>query len=347
MNIRPKHPGSCPTGQRRPRDLASNHGCGKLMAMTPAPITPRRLASLADVPHAIPYQGSKRQLAHAIVPLLPEDTETLLEPFAGSAAVSIAAGHLAIPKRIEIRDINEPLISLWQRILDDPESLASDYARLWEEQLSDPRGFYEEVRTKFNATHEPHFLLYLLARCVKAAVRYNRAGDFNQGADNRRLGAKPATMRTRLVTTSTALTGTIAVASDYTQALADAAIKDVVYMDPPYEGVSNTRDHRYMAGLSRNDFIERLDEALSRDVSFLLSYDGATGDKRYGDKLPDHLKLLHIHLYAGKSSQATLNGQSAHTVESLYLSPALVERLGGPERTIERLTYQAADDRLF
>jgi len=34
-------------------------------------------------------------------------------------------------------------------------------------------------------------------------------------------------------------------------------------------------------------------------------------------------------VHAGPSSQATLNGTGAHTVESIYLSPALVGRLGG------------------
>ncbi|MEU6023489.1 DNA adenine methylase [Micromonospora sp. NPDC047134] len=305
--------------------------------MTPAPIAPRRLPSLDAAPHAIPYQGSKRRLAHAIVLLLPGDTGRLIEPFAGSAAVSIAAAHLAIPKAVEISDINEPLMALWQRILTDPAALADDYESMWNEQLPDPRRYYDEVRTKFNATHEPHFLLYLLARCVKAAVRYNRYGEFNQGADHRRLGAKPTTMRPRLLATSKTLAGATALARDYAESLEAAGSGDVVYMDPPYEGVSNTRDHRYMAGISRESFIATLRNAIDRDVSFILSYDGTTGTKSYGRPLTEVLDLEHLHLYAGKSSQATLNGETAHTVESLYLSPALVSRLGGVAKAIERL----------
>jgi hypothetical protein len=56
-----------------------------------------------SVPHPIPYQGSKRALASAILAYLPEDCVTLIEPFAGSAALSLAdlyhkplgAGHTA------------------------------------------------------------------------------------------------------------------------------------------------------------------------------------------------------------------------------------------------------------
>jgi len=43
------------------------------------------------VPHPIPYQGSKRNLAKYILPFFPQDVGTLFEPFAGSAAISIAA----------------------------------------------------------------------------------------------------------------------------------------------------------------------------------------------------------------------------------------------------------------
>ncbi|MGC4806503.1 DNA adenine methylase [Micromonospora sp. DT233] len=289
------------------------------------------------MPHAIPYQGSKRQLAHAIVPLVPLDTERLMEPFAGSAAVSIAAAYLKIPKAAVISDINEPLMALWGRILADPTSLADDYEGLWKAQLSDPRAYFEEIRSKFNATREPHFLLYLLARCVKAAVRYNRQGEFNQGADNRRLGAKPDAMRTRLHATAKALAGSTALTRDYTAALEAAEVRDVVYMDPPYEGVSNTRDHRYMAGLSRADFVTALGDAIDRDISFIISYDGSTGTKSYGTPLTEALDLTHLHLYAGRSSQATLNGNTALTVESLYLSPALVARLGGVGQVTARL----------
>lgn len=43
------------------------------------------------VPHPIPYQGSKRNLAKQILSFFPNDTRVLFEPFAGSAAISIAA----------------------------------------------------------------------------------------------------------------------------------------------------------------------------------------------------------------------------------------------------------------
>jgi DNA adenine methylase len=305
--------------------------------VNPVQLTPFRLAGLADVPHALPYQGSKRRLAHAIVRLLPADTDRLLEPFAGSAAVSLAARHLKIGGTAWFSDINAPLIGLWQRILDDPHELADAYGRMWVEQRADPSAYFLSVRTEFNARHAPHHLLYLLARCVKAAVRYNSDGDFNQGVDHRRLGARPDLMRSRLVRASATLAGSRAAVADYREVLARATERDVAYLDPPYEGVSAARDHRYVARLPRSEFVTAMIAAVANGTSFLASYDGRTGDRTYGEPLPADLGLLHLYLDAGVSSQATLNGSAAATVESLYVSPALVRRLGGVDEVIGRL----------
>ena len=55
-------------------------------------------------------------------------------------------------------------------------------------------------------------------------------------------------------------------------------------------------------------------------VSYLVSYDGRTGEKHHGKSLPSDLELRHLEIYAGKSSQATFLGKHSETVESLYLS---------------------------
>ena len=46
-----------------------------------------------DVPHPIPYQGSKRNLAPIILSYFPPRFRRLVEPFAGSAAVSLAVAQ--------------------------------------------------------------------------------------------------------------------------------------------------------------------------------------------------------------------------------------------------------------
>lgn len=149
-----------------------------------------------SIPHPIPYQGSKRNLASAILQYFPNDTQRLIEPFAGSAAVSIAAAHTGKASHLLLNDLNKPLIDLWEGIINQPEQLASLYEQLWRSQLGRERRFYDLVRKRFNQTHRPYYFLYLLARCVKASVRYNSNGEFNQSPDNRRKGRHTSASRT-------------------------------------------------------------------------------------------------------------------------------------------------------
>ena len=281
------------------------------------------------LPHPIPYQGSKRALTHRILPLFPKEKVRLYEPFAGSSAVSIAAVANGKAKSVVLNDANEPLMRLWERIIEEPKSLLSTYEHLWNDQLGDERRYYDRVRDEFNKNHNPDRLLYLLARCVKASVRYNANGEFNQSPDNRRKGAKPVTMAKHVLGASKLLHGITTVRiGDFRKAISDAAPKDVIYMDPPYQGVSGRRDNRYLEGLTFSEFVEALHEMNGRRLSYIISYDGRTGDKRYGDMLPEDLNLTHIEVEAGVSSQATLLGRNSETVESLYVSKALVGRIG-------------------
>ncbi|MBI5562005.1 MAG: DNA adenine methylase [Deltaproteobacteria bacterium] len=110
--------------------------------------------------------------------------------------------------------------------------------------------------------------------------------------------------------------------------MSEANPDDLVYMDPPYQGVSGGRDSRYLEGLSCEKFAAALQDMNRRRLSFIISYDGRTGEKVYGGVLPERLNLKHIEVKAGVSSQATLLGRTAETIESLYISPALVKRIG-------------------
>lgn len=284
-----------------------------------------------------PYQGSKRALASAIIPLMGESVR-VVEPFAGSAAISIAARLTGISHSGIIADVNEPLMNLWQAIIDEPENLADDYEALWIEQHEDPRAFFNLVRDRFNDTHQPADLLYLLNRIVKGAVRYGRNGRMNQGADHRRLGAKPATVRARIMGASQLMQGTEVIAAPYEQVLSKVdPATDVVYMDPPYQGTSTSPDHRYIANLQREPFENELRKLVENDVRFIVSYDIITDDAKYGDPLDESLGLKHLHVAAGTSAQATLLGRKQPSIESLYLSPALAENLDTDRLTVDTL----------
>jgi DNA adenine methylase len=180
------------------------------------------------------------------------------------------------------------------------------------------------VRDRFNTHHRPEDFLYLLARCVKAAIRYNSRGEFNNSPDNRRLGAVPDTMRRHIMGASALLKGKCSLSSvDYREVLESAKPGDLVYMDPPYQGVVDTHNHRYRHGISFDEFVGALEALRCKGIAFIVSYDGRTGTKRHGRPLPASLGLTHVEIPAGRSTQATLLGRDDSTFESLYLSPEI------------------------
>ena len=280
------------------------------------------------IPHPIPYQGSKRKIARAILSLFPSDAGRLIEPFAGSAAVSLAAAYYHKADRFLLNDLNKPLMRLWSAIIDQPDDIAAQYRKLWTTQHGKEREYYDHVRDTFNRTQRPDCLLYLLARCVKASIRYNTNGHFNQSPDNRRKGAQPDTMIRHIRGASELLRGRTAVCcEDYTVTLQRACEHDIVYMDPPYQGVCGNRDQRYLKALPLDHFVHALIELNERRISYVVSYDGRTGEKTHGKLLPAILHLKHFEIAAGRSTQATLLGRNSVTYESLYVSPALMRRI--------------------
>lgn len=280
------------------------------------------------LPHPIPYQGSKRNLADRILKFFPDDFDRLIEPFAGSAAITIASAYYFKANRFLINDINTPLIELWDNIVNQPKSIIKAYYDIWHGQHGNEDEYYYEIREKFNETQKSEYLLFLLAKCVKAAVRYNAQGNFNQSPDKRRLGRNPQMMRNDILRVSQLLKGKIEIRSgDYIKILNIADSNDLVYMDPPYQGTGLNGGFSYSGNIEFNSFIVSLFELNKRNVSYILSYDGRTGDKTFGNLLPHNLNLTKIEVNAGRSSQATLLNRKEFTYEAIYLSPTLVTKI--------------------
>ncbi len=276
------------------------------------------------IPFPFPYQGSKRKFASVITALFPENAHTLIEPFAGAAAVSLAAAYERRIDQFVLSDVNAPLMALWNRIINQPDDLIQKYQEIWENQLGREKEYYFFIRDEFNRTQKPDLLLFLLVRCVKASVRYNSQGEFNQGPDNRRKGTHPDRMRIQITRTSQLLKGKVKIHSkDYRDIVQQARPVDIVYMDPPYQGVCRNRDPRYVESLAFGAFVDTLRQLNARNIRYIVSYDGRTGSKEHGLPLPATLELRRLEINAGRSSQATLLGKNSITVESLYISPAL------------------------
>ncbi len=281
---------------------------------------------MTRLPHPIPYQGSKRKLAPMIDDYLPKGIDTFYEPFAGSAAMTIYAAHHRRAERFVVADSLEPMVDLLRSIVEEPDRTSARYGEVWRGQRDGETGYFNEVRDRYNSDRDPVDLLYLICRCVKNAVRFNKDGRFTQSVDKRRLGMRPEKMQAAVLGVSRILRGrTEFRVGDWRETAADAGPGDFVYMDPPYLGTSIGRDKRYHQQLTQEALCEGLEELTRRGVPFALSYDGMTGGREYGPPLPDALGLTRLLLHAGTSSQSTLSGRKEETVESLYVTPGLAE----------------------
>lgn len=244
------------------------------------------------------------------------------------AAITIAVAREGRADNFVVNDLNPPLVELLRAAVESPEELLANYETLWKEQFDFPEGHiahYYKVRDEFNCgITSPEHMLYLLARCVKGSVRYGRNGCFNQSLDKRRHGTAPKTLANNIRAISMFLNGKASFFSkDYREILESAHEGDIVYMDPPYQGVSNVRDNRYYSGIDFSDFATAIEDLNRRGIDFLISYDGMCGDKLYGEDLPSSLGLQKVLLNAGLSSQNLLLGKKAITFEALYVSPRL------------------------
>lgn len=159
---------------------------------------------------------------------------------------------------------------------------------------------------------------------------------------------RPNTMRKNIINVSSLLSGITTISSvDFSEVVKKAKKNDLVYMDPPYQGTSFTREHRYLNGLTYDDFVDVLKVMNEKNTSYIISYDGKTGEKSHGKLLPSSLSLKHLSVKAGRSSQATLLGSKDETIESLYLSSALIDRLNNEEHFTPEIQREMQQELMF
>jgi DNA adenine methylase len=250
---------------------------------------------------------------------MPHAFGRLIEPFAGSAAITLACASENRAKQFLINDINKPLIDLLKLVVEDPEYASKKYKEIWTGQEYDSIEHYYQISEKFNHTKDPIYFLYLLARCSKGTVRYDSEGLFNQNPDKRRKGTRPSQMEKNIYDISSLLKGKIAYYSlDYKDIFNMALPGDIIYIDPPCQSVHGEKDSGYFSDIEREEFIEELKKLINRRISFLVSYDG--------NEIPIKAGIKHVKLNTGRSGQSTLSEKNEMTYESLYISNDLYRK---------------------
>ncbi|MDR2034453.1 MAG: DNA adenine methylase [Helicobacteraceae bacterium] len=222
------------------------------------------------------WVGGKRQLLDVLIPLLPKRITTYCEPFVGGGALLFSLQ----PDVAFINDINGDLIRVYDVIKTDVEALITAlqgfkneadvfYAvRDWDRD--------KEKYPSLSDIKKAARILYLNKTCYNGLFRVNNAGEFNSPFGNYRNPniINAPTLRAVSLYLNTA---TIHLSSlDYTEVL-DALPKGAfVYLDPPYDPVSDTSSFTGYSkgGFTRDDQIRLrkcCDTLNDRGVKFLLS----------------------------------------------------------------------------
>lgn len=259
----------------------------------------------------IKWSGSKRSQAARIISYF-GNYDTYFEPFIGGGSVLF----LANPQKSIVGDINKPLIDLWNLVKNNPEQLAKEYEQRWINLQEKGYTYYYSVRDDFNMNNSPFDLLFLSRTCVNGLIRYNSEGKFNNSLHHSRPGVNPKTLSKIIHQWSERIQNTEFMKSDYKETTINAKAGDLIYLDPPYFSTKG----RYFGTIDFEEFIEYLYSLKSRNIRFILSYDGLREDKSYIVDIPKDLYKEHILIESGNSTFRKVIDKKVEKVkESLYI----------------------------
>jgi DNA adenine methylase len=224
----------------------------------------------------VKWVGGKRQLLQDLVPLLPKSFRSYCEPFFGGGAVLFNLQ----PKKAYINDINAELVNMYLVVRDNVEQLIdmlsqhkneSGYfykVRDWDRDKS----FYDNLDPVTKAAR----LIFLNKTCYNGLFRVNNAGEFNTpfgSYKNPNIVNAPVLRAVSVYLNTSEITIS---SMDYEDVLDSIKSSTFVYLDPPYDPVSDTAS---FTGYIKNGFNheeqirlkQNCDELDKRGVKFLLS----------------------------------------------------------------------------
>lgn len=183
------------------------------------------------------WAGGKYRLAQFIAQHIPaKDYQRFIEPFAGSAALSLAFEF----ESYLICDINPDLINLYQQLKHTGLEFI-DYAQSFFVAENNNAENYYDLRKQFNHTDQPTkraaLFLYLNRHGFNGLCRYNRQGAFNVPFGRYK---KPYFPRQEMLHFWHKSPRMQFKHCSFEQAFAQIKEKDLIYCDPPYVPLSVT-----------------------------------------------------------------------------------------------------------
>ncbi|NLU23450.1 MAG: DNA adenine methylase [Clostridiales bacterium] len=224
----------------------------------------------------VKWVGGKRQLLPALTPLLPERFTTYCEPFLGGGAMLFWRQ----PQRAIVNDVNDDLIQMYEVIRDHVEDLILEL-----EKYKNESAYFYEVRDwdrdkeKYGALssiEKAARIIYLNKTCYNGLFRVNNAGEFNTPFGNYKNPNIVNTPTLRAVSAYFQKAEITFSCRDYADVLAEIPRGTFVYLDPPYDPVSDTANFTGYSrgGFCRDDQIrlrECCDDLTQRGIKFMLS----------------------------------------------------------------------------
>lgn len=183
------------------------------------------------------WAGGKAKLVPFILSHVPSRTsKRLIEPFSGSAALSLASDFDAYL----LNDTNPDLIKLFQTLKQEKQGFIEYAYSFFTAENNHETRFYE-LRDQFNASENSiersALFIYLNRHAFNGLCRYNSKGIFNVPFGRYRSPYFPATEMQAFINKSNRIE---LLCGDFQQALNQANTHDIIYCDPPYAPLSST-----------------------------------------------------------------------------------------------------------
>lgn len=224
----------------------------------------------------VKWVGGKRQLLDEIGSLLPKRITNYCEPFLGGGAVLFSLQ----PSKAIVNDLNEDLITVYEVIRDDVEGLI----KLLKTHKNTPEYFYstrdldrnKDTYKLMSKVEKASRVIYLNKTCYNGLFRVNSSGEFNSPFGyykNPNIVNEPVLRAVSKYFNNSQISF---YSEDFEQTLGRVSKGSFVYLDPPYDPVSDTANFTgySKSGFDRNEQIRLkkcCDELTRRGVKFMLS----------------------------------------------------------------------------
>lgn len=184
------------------------------------------------------WAGGKSQILEDILPLMPSDYDTYIEPFVGGGALFFAIR----PEKAVIADSNPELINCYIQVSENVD----DVIRYLSQYKNESEAFYTVRKQNWQSLQPAEAaarMIYLNKTCFNGLYRVNRKGEFN--CPFGRYKNPTICDADGLREASEVLQHALILCEDYKKVIAEYAKPgDFVFLDPPYVPVSEYADFK-------------------------------------------------------------------------------------------------------